>query len=144
MNHSFSISEMSFFESNLISFRSHHDIWNLSLSAPAVQPFRGTLKSLTWHLAWYSSCHYLSFSASPFTLCSSLLSLRANLKTSGLMFKAKGLESFPPTTQAFPFKEKHELAEENYSQWTEGRVLPKDEANSSHIIWPCKNCSYKH
>lgn len=101
------MSEMSCSESNLISFSSCHDIWNLSLSAPAVKPFKRTLKWLTWHL-----CLVLLMSVSPSypppvpsTLCSSLLSRRANLKTSSLMFKAKGLESFPPTTQTSPSKE---------------------------------------
>lgn len=147
MNHSFRVSKMSFSESNLISFPSHRDIWNLSLSVPAVQPFRGTLKSFTWHLARFSSCHYLSFSSALFTLCSSFLSPSANLKTSGLMFKAKGLESFPPTTQTSPLQRKTWIGSRKLFAMDTNRrgVLPKDEPNLLLIIWStwmCRESSY--
>ncbi len=54
------------------------------------------------------------------------------------MFKAKGLESFPPATQTqdFPFKGKHKLAQEKLFtlDTNMGRFLPTDVANSLQII----------
>ena len=96
-------------------------LWDVPLSVPA-ENFKGT-----WHLAWFSSCQYLSFL--PFlSLFPSLFTSHSEriLRQAVWCSKQKGLKAFPPNHPdsrfPSPSKKNRNWLEKMYSRRTQTRA----------------------